>query len=167
MWPSFTCAMVSGECFGLLGEKDQRISATSCLCCILYGTCEVLVVLCLKVEILSDLLLGRSQYPWLRFVRMLFSPTCPKIRCESFCGLSVLGALMFYPQYPHIPLLSLSTQCGLDHGGLSSAVSVAPPALCFCPQASAFLGPRDFTLYSCMQRLHQVDSWANIYWPLE
>ena len=127
-------------------ELIRESLATSCLCCILYGTCEFLVVLCLKVEILSDLLFGRSQYPWLHLSGCYSVPPASKIRCESFCGLSVLGALMFYPQHPHIPLLSLSTQCGSIHGGLSSLLgSEAPPCpLLPCPQASAFLGPWDF-----------------------
>lgn len=132
----------------------------ACALCSLRHLC-LLVVLCLKVEILSDLLLGNLSITDFICPGCYSVPPASKIRGESFCGLSVLGAFVFIPSTP--TSLSPHSACSVTQFTAASALSWVlwhrPALTASLPPGLSIPGATGFSLcISCMQRLHQVDS---------
>lgn len=168
MWPSFTCVVVTGECFVLLGKNwSENLLPPSCSvfftapvsfwwfwvwkkkCCRIYYW-EISVLL---TSFVPDVI--QSHLPL-------------KSDMNLFVAWVFLVRLCFHPQHPHMLRPSLNTQSDSVHCGLNSllgSVAASHPDCFPAPRPQHSRGHGGVTLYFFHAMPASSWFWVNIYWP--
>lgn len=169
MWPSFTCAVVSGECFGLLGENWSENLLPPLACAVFFTAPVSFWWFCVwKWKYCRICYLGDLSIPDFICPDVIQSHLPLKSDVSLFVDWVFLVRLCFIPSTP--TSLSSHSARSVARFTAASALCWVPwhrPALCFpAPRPQHSWGHGIFTLYSLHAAPASSWFWANIYWPL-